>query len=77
MSKYHCEMRITKKYTFDVVADDIQEAESKARGQAAEKLNADEFISGFSIEYKPEGEVKNGDSAEISVKKCGENDDGK
>lgn len=56
MSKYHCEMRITKKYIFDVFADDIHEAEAKAKRQMAEKLNADEYISGFSIEWKPEEE---------------------
>lgn len=77
MSKYHCEMRITKKYIFDVVADDIHDAEANAKRQAAEKLNADEYISGFSIEWKPEWKARIGDSAEIGVEKCGDNDDGR
>ena len=61
MSKYKCEFKITKNYEFDVVADDIQEAEANAKRQAAEKLNANEYISGFSIEWNPEQEAQDDD----------------
>jgi hypothetical protein len=46
---YECEVSIAHKIRFDVNAQSSEEAVKLARQMAAEKMDADEFISGLSL----------------------------
>ena len=50
--KYECEISIAHKIRFDVNAKSSEEAVKLARQMVAEKMNADEFINGLSVNPK-------------------------
>jgi hypothetical protein len=50
--KYECEISIAHKLRFYVNAETSEEAVKMARRMTAEKMNANEFISGLSVSPK-------------------------
>ena len=58
MNEYRCEMWIAHKYIFNVEAENIKEAEQKAKRITAEQKNEGEELVSFSIGELSESRIE-------------------